>query len=256
MDVDVRGLVVDFPARGVRALAGVDLRVGQGEQLALLGPSGSGKTTLLRALLGGVRPTAGTVRVGGLDPSGGLAEVRRLRRATGFVRQGHDLVLGVSARANALSVTSWSWTARDWLVVARGQVPAALRQPLGVLAERHGLAGLLDARADQLSGGQRQRVGLVRALLPGPRLLLADEPTAGLDPSTAAEAVAALRETGGAGGTTVVVTTHDLAVARRFPRIVALRAGRIVHDAATLAEDEAATIYAPAPAEPSPAARP
>jgi ABC-type phosphate/phosphonate transport system ATPase subunit len=240
VDVRVRGLTVDFAARGVRALDGVDLVVGDGEQVALLGRSGSGKTTLLRSLLGAVEPASGTIRLGGTDPHAGAAELRAVRRATGVVRQGDDLVLGVSARTNAVLGTAATWRPADWLRVARGRAPRRVEARLAALADAHDITACLPARAAELSGGQRQRVALVRALLPGPRLLLADEPTAGLDPTTAGAAVSALLAT----DVTLVVATHDLGVARRFPRMVALRDGTVVHDGPALDEEAAEQIYA------------
>ena len=243
MNVVADRLTVDLPARRLRVLDQVSFEVADGERVALLGPSGAGKTTLLRALLGAV-PARGTVRVGGHDPRGSPAEARRLRRATGVVRQGNDLVPGLSARLNAVLGTAWSWTPRDWWAVLCGQVPRGHGARLAELAARHGVADCLPARARELSGGQRQRIALVRALLPAPRLLLADEPTAGLDPTTAAAAVDALL---GAGGATLVVATHDLEVARRFPRVLGLRAGRLVHDGDGLDEHAADDLYADAP---------
>jgi ABC-type phosphate/phosphonate transport system ATPase subunit len=215
--------------------------VSAGERVALLGPSGAGKTTLLRALLGAIPARGGAVRVGGRNPYGGSGEVRAIRRNSGFLRQGDDLVLGVSGRLNALLGTTPSWSPLDWLRVAAGRVPPAYAGRLAELAARHGVGACLPARAGRLSGGQRQRIALIRALLPRPRLLLADEPTSGLDPVTGAAAVAALRSA--AAGTTVIVATHDLAVARAFPRIVALREGRLVHDGGALDESALATIY-------------
>jgi ABC-type phosphate/phosphonate transport system ATPase subunit len=238
--VHVQGLTIDFPHRRVRALAEVDLEIQQGEQVALLGPSGSGKTTLLRALVGAVRPVTGRVRIGDLDPFGSDTEVRQLRRATGIMRQGDDLVLGLSARTNAAMATAPTWTPRDWLTLLRGGVPRQYAARLALLARRHGITDCLPAKIEQLSGGQRRRVALVRALLPGPRLLLADEPTTGLDPPAAAAAVNALRS---ADAATLIVTTHDLTVARQFPRIVALQAGRVVHDGSEVGAAAVARIY-------------
>ena len=233
-------LTVDFPARGIRALNGVDLEVADGEQVALLGRSGAGKSTLLRALLGGVPPAGGRVRIDGRNPWGPRAEVRALRRATGVIRQGNDLVLGVSARLNALMATASDWRVRDWLVALRGGVPAAYAERLDALAVRHGIAGALDAQVQELSGGQRQRVALCRALLPGPGLLLADEPTNGLDPVTSGVVIEALR---GTEGVTLVVATHDLGVARAFPRVVAMAGGAIVYDGAEFDEQVARQVY-------------
>lgn len=242
MDVDAAGLVVRFPGgsptRGP-ALDGLELRVAEGEHVALLGPSGSGKTTLLRVLLGAVPPAGGRVRVGGRDPFGSREELVALRRATGLVRQGGDLVEGLSARTNALAAVSSRFTAADWWALLRGEVPPAQRERLLTLAHAQGIAELLDAPVRTLSGGQRQRVALVRALLGGPRLLLADEPTSGLDPAAADAAVTALRQV----SVTLLLATHDLGVAARFPRVVALRAGRVVHDGSGLDAAAAALVY-------------
>ncbi|MDP9397918.1 MAG: ABC transporter ATP-binding protein, partial [Actinomycetota bacterium] len=192
MDIVVEHLTVAFAGRG-RALDDVSLCVPAGSQVVLLGSSGAGKTTLLRALLGAAPRTAGTVRVGGRDPYGRREEARLVRRATGLLRQRGDLVDSLSGRVNALSGVPAGLGARDWWQLVRGGVPAPYAAGLAALAAEHGVAQLLDVPVRELSGGQRQRVALVRALLGGPRLLLADEPTTGLDPATGAAAVRALR---------------------------------------------------------------
>lgn len=238
--IRLEGLTVDFAARGIRAVDGVDLRIGAGEQVALLGRSGAGKSTLLRALLGAVPAAGGSVDIGGRDPWGPRAEVRALRRSTGVIRQGNDLVLGVSARLNVLMSTASDWRLRDWTTALRGGVPAACAERLEALADRHGIVGALDARVNELSGGQRQRVALCRALLPDPDLLLADEPTNGLDPATSGAVVDALR---GTEGVTLLVATHDLAVARAFPRVVALSDGTVAYDGADFDEQAARDVY-------------
>lgn len=240
--IELDGLHVVYPERCIRALDGVDLHVEAGERVALVGPSGAGKSSLLRALLGAVPKTAGTARVGGRDPWGPGHEVRELRRATGMIRQGDDLVGVSTGRLNAVSGTAASWSVRDWWAVARRRVPARYDRRLDELARRHGVAGLLDAPIEQLSGGQRQRLALCRALLPGPSLLLADEPTANLDPPAAAAVVDALLAV---DGVTVLVATHDLAVARRFARTVAVRDGRTVHDGPALDRATEHLVYGP-----------
>jgi ABC-type multidrug transport system ATPase subunit len=218
----------------------VTVTIAEGERVALLGPSGAGKSTLLRALLGAV-PATGRVRVGGGDPYRSPREAARIRSGAGVVRQGNDLVLGVSGRLNALMGTAAAWRPRDWLRALTGRTPAPYQRRLDTLAAQHGISRCLRQPARELSGGQRQRVALVRALLNQPRLLLADEPTSGLDPVTAEAAVDALRT----AAATVLVATHDLAVARQFPRILAMRDGRLAYDGATLDESAAAGIYRP-----------
>jgi ABC-type phosphate/phosphonate transport system ATPase subunit len=237
-------LSVEFAHRRVRAVDRLSVHIGAGERVALLGPSGAGKSTLLRVLLGAVPATGGAVRLGGRDPHGSARESRAIRMSTGFLRQGNDLVLNSSARLNILMATSAAWRVRDWLRVLGSGVPRRYAQRLDALAARHGIRDCLPVPARQLSGGQRQRVALVRALLAEPRLLLADEPTTGLDPVTAAAAVDALSTVGSpAAPVTVIVATHDLALARRFPRILAMRAGRLVYDGAGLDESTATAIY-------------
>ncbi|MEV0428272.1 ATP-binding cassette domain-containing protein [Micromonospora sp. NPDC050495] len=240
MEIRLTEVTVALSAHRPPVLDGIDLTVTDGQQVALLGPSGAGKSTLLRVVLGAVRPLAGQVRVDGLDPYGRGGEVTRIRRATGIVRQRDDLVRGLSARANVLMGQSHHWRLTDWLVVLRGRVPHRHAARLQALARRHEVDAFLDVPIENLSGGQRQRVALVRALLSAPRLLLADESTSGLDPRRAEEALADLRR---ADGATLVVTTHDLAVARQFPRIIALREGSVVFDGAALTDDTVHEIY-------------
>ncbi|MFJ6674637.1 phosphonate ABC transporter ATP-binding protein [Actinosynnema sp. NPDC091369] len=239
MNIEVDGVSVLFAGRDAPALDDVSLTIGQAEHVVLLGPSGSGKTTLLRCLLGAVTPRAGTIRVGGLDPSS-AAELKTLRRSSGIVRQGNDLVLGLKAQTNALLGTAPSWGLREWTAVLRGTIPGRFAQRVHALADEQRIRPYLGDRVENLSGGQRQRVALVRAVLPEPRLLLADEPTSGLDPVTSQAAIATLRA---ATGVTVVVSTHDLGVARRFPRIVALRDGKVCFDGHELTDRDAERIY-------------
>lgn len=230
--------VAGLTARG-SALVDVDLRVGAGEQLVVLGSSGAGKTTLLHTLLGAVPRSAGTVEVGGLDPYDPRHR-SAVRRGTGIVLQGGDLVPRLRGRSAAVSGCSHLLGAAGWWALLRGRVPTALRGRLTALAREQGVEHLLDRAVGELSGGERQRVALVRALLGSPELVLADEPTAGLDPASAVAAVDALRDV----RATLVVTTHDPAVATRFDRVVALRDGRVLHDGPRLTSAQAGDLYA------------
>lgn len=222
-----------------RALTDVHLELSPGRRLVVLGSSGAGKTTLLHALLGAVSPATGTVRVGDLDPF--RPEDRTsVRRQTGIVLQSGDLVPRMRVRTAAVSGCSHLLDAAGWWALLRGRTPRPLEGRLAALAQEQGVEHLLDRQVHSLSGGERRRVALVRALLGEPLLLLADEPTAGLDPAGAMAAVDALL----AQRTTLVVTTHDPAVAARFERVLALRAGRVVHDGAAPSAADMTALYA------------
>jgi ABC-type multidrug transport system ATPase subunit len=236
--VELDAVSVEFDDRGIAALQDVTLSIAAGDHIAVLGASGSGKTTLLRAILGAV-PYRGEIRVDHNDPAV-PAQRSLIRRQTGVLRQGADLVPPLSARINMVMGCSHRFSATDWATVVAGRVPRALRDRLAHLSERHDITECLDAPVCTLSGGQRQRVALVRAVLGHPRLLIADEPTSGLDPVSAGRVVSELRE---AAEGTVIVTTHDLAVARGFPRILGMRSGQLMHDAATFGTDQAEALY-------------
>jgi phosphonate transport system ATP-binding protein len=214
-------------SNGAVALAPVDLTIKPGSFTVLLGASGAGKSTLLRALNGLVRPSQGRV----LDCRGDdIAEGRTLRhhrRETGMIFQQHQLIGRVSVLGNVLMGRLGYHTAlRTLLPFAAGEKRLALEA-----LERVGLLDKALARADQLSGGQQQRVGIARALVQQPRLILADEPVASLDPATAERVLTLLHGICRADGLTAVVSLHQLDFARRFgERIIGLAAGRIVFD--------------------------
>jgi ABC-type phosphate/phosphonate transport system ATPase subunit len=240
MEIELVDLTVQFPGRSRPAVQAVTVTIPSGVRCALLGPSGSGKSTLLRALLGAV-PARGRIRIGGRDPYGNRAEQRAIRCGTGLLRQGGDLVPGLSGRLNALAGTASQWRLTDWCRALAGGVPTRYAERLTELIEHHGVTDCMRPRIEHLSGGQRQRVALVRALLGDPGLLLADEPTAGLDRVTAAAAVDAVHRS---AAVTVLVATHDLTVAAQFPHVIALREGRLVHDGAGIDERQLAELYA------------
>ena len=224
--IQTRSLGVTY-SNGAVALAPVDLTIKPGSFTVLLGASGAGKSTLLRSLNGLVRPSQGRV----LDCRGDdIAEGRTLRhhrRETGMIFQQHQLIGRVSVLGNVLMGRLGYHTAlRTLLPFAAGEKRLALEA-----LERVGLLDKALARADQLSGGQQQRVGIARALVQQPKLILADEPVASLDPTTAERVLSLLHGICRADGLTAVVSLHQLDFARRFgERIIGLAAGRVVFD--------------------------
>ncbi|PWU24345.1 MAG: phosphonate ABC transporter ATP-binding protein [Candidatus Rokuibacteriota bacterium] len=226
--IRVRGLWKEY-AEGTRALCGVNLDVAPGEFVALIGPSGAGKSTLLRCLNGLVDPTAGEVVVDGLAVTGASSDqLRRLRARIGFVFQQFNLLRRLSVLDNVL-VGRLAHTSR-WRSLAAWFPASDVSRARGAL-ERVGLAGLADRRADTLSGGQQQRVAIARALVQEPRIILADEPMASLDPSLSHAVMETLRRINGEDGITVMTSLHVLELAQAYGRrIIGLRDGRVVHD--------------------------
>ena len=219
--LEVREIAKSYatPAGPLRVLDGVSFALAPGGRMAIMGPSGCGKSTLL-AILGGLEePSAGSVRLDGVDPfaadAAGRAAFRN--RRIGFVFQDHHLLAGCTALDNVLVPA-----------LAGGRVTPAIEARGRELLERVGLADRATHRPGQLSGGERQRVAVARALLLAPRMILADEPTGQLDAAAAASItdllVALAAETGGM----LVVVTHAEAVAARVGGTRRLEAGRLV----------------------------
>jgi putative ABC transport system ATP-binding protein len=205
----------------VTAVDDVDLRIGQGEFLVIAGPSGSGKTTLLQLLGALDRPTRGEVRFEGEDVNRkGDSDLARLRRETlGFIFQQFNLIQTLTAAQNV-----------EVALAPRRLKAADRRQRARELLERVGLGGRTDHLPSQLSGGEQQRVAIARALANSPRVLLADEPTGNLDSATGDDIMALLRELSDGDGLSVVLVTHDQAIAEAAPRVIRMRDGRVIEE--------------------------
>lgn len=216
----------------VHILRGIDLSVERGETIGLVGPSGSGKTSLLMVIAGLEQATEGTVHAAGMDitrlSEDRLADFRR--EHVGIVFQNFHLVSTMTAIENAALPLELA-----------GDDAAFDRAEAALVAV--GLGHRLSHYPSQLSGGEQQRVALARAFAPEPTLLLADEPTGNLDGSTGAEVIDLLFDLHRRRGTTLLLITHDPALAARCERIIELKDGRIVADrpARTVARVEAAS---------------
>ena len=212
------GLVRIFKTEGVEvvALQGLDLVVDRGELLAIVGASGSGKSTMLNILSGLDVPTAGIARVAGFDLLSMTAKrrLRYRRKVVGFVWQqtGRNLLPYLTARENVELPMS---------LVGRVRRGRAME-----LLELVGVAHCAGRRPDQMSGGEQQRTAVAVAVANDPEVLFADEPTGELDEATAAEVFGALRTINAELGVTIVIVTHDHAVADQVRRTVAIRDGR------------------------------
>jgi ABC-type lipoprotein export system ATPase subunit len=212
--------VYPSPTGGVAALRGLTLTVEEGEICVVLGPSGSGKTTLMRMLAGFERPSAGTVRVAGLDL--GRASARQLARH-------RSRVLGY-ADQHYWRALAGELTAEELVALPLGLLslePVERRARAHELLERVGLRDRADAYPHELSGGEQQRIALCAALAHRPQLLIADEPTGELDASTAAEVYRLLEELAREHGTAAIVVSHDPEATRIADRVVHLRDGRV-----------------------------
>jgi phosphonate transport system ATP-binding protein len=214
---------------GTRALRDLSLAVPDGQFLVIVGLSGSGKSTLMRCVNRLVEPTSGRIwlddaEITGVPP----AALRAVRRRIGMVFQQFNLVRRHSVLVNTLTGALGRTPVARSLV---GRFTAAERAAAVATLQRVGLGDLTGRRADTLSGGQQQRVAIARALLQEPRLILADEPVASLDPATSHSVLRYLEEINREDGLTVLCNLHFLSLARRYAhRVVALRAGEIVFD--------------------------
>ncbi|MDP1806351.1 MAG: ATP-binding cassette domain-containing protein, partial [Acidimicrobiales bacterium] len=220
------------------ALDGVSFDVEAGEVVAVVGPSGAGKSTLFRAICGLVEPERGRVEIAGEQRGAGVA----------LVFQQHNLVRRLSALDNVVA----GRLARLplWRALLGRPGPSERKRALDLL-HHVGIGELACARADRLSGGQQQRVAIARALAQGPRVLLADEPVASLDPASTALVLDALRQAA-MSGVAVVCSLHQVELVAGFAdRVIGLRNGKIVLDQPAGGLDEAARalLYGSSPSQ-------
>ena len=211
------------PPTAITALANVDLTVGLGETVSITGPSGSGKSTLLNVLGTLERPSTGTVRIGGTDTSTisdrQLSGLRAWR--IGFVFQEFHMLEHLTVLDNVATG-----------LIYRGLSVRSRRDAAASALRRVGLGSRVTHRPSRLSGGERQRAAIARAIAGEPQIILADEPTGNLDSATGAEIIRLIAGLAGPR-TTVIVITHDIAVAAVMRRDVRLHDGRIVRDTRT-----------------------
>ncbi len=221
MMLEARGVAKSFGT--LEVLKGVDLRVGQGDVVAILGPSGSGKTTLLRCLNFLERANGGRLTFDGEDfdlAHMGKKDILRLRRKTAFVFQNYNLFLNKTALEN---VTEGLVTARKM------NKPDAVAKAERAL-ERVGLLDRKDHYPSQLSGGQQQRAAIARALAADPEIIYFDEPTSALDPELTGEVLAVMRKLA-EEGMTMLVVTHEMNFARNVStKVVFMEDGAVVEE--------------------------
>jgi phosphonate transport system ATP-binding protein len=213
-----------------RVLAGVDIAVAPGSSVALIGANGAGKSTLLRCLIRLVEPTSGRIDVLGVDVTSLKGrELSRLRSSVGVVFQRHNLVPRLSALSNVLhGVQARSSGPRTWShMLARRRD----RDEAMACLDAVGLADHARQRVDTLSGGQSQRVAIARMLMQRPRLMLADEPDASLDPRSGDEVMGLLFRLARDSGLTLIFISHRIEHTMRYAdRIIGLAGGRIALD--------------------------
>lgn len=241
--LQIEGLRKVYPD-GTVGLGGIDLTVQPGQFIAVIGPSGAGKSTLLRCVNRMVDPSAGSIRFQGMETAGaGGRKLRHIRREMSMIFQGFNLVERSSVLTNVLHgrlgyMSGWRGALG---LFSKEDVHNAKR-----LLERVGLQEQMDKRADELSGGQQQRVGIARALAQKPKLILADEPIASLDPASSETVMSSLYQFCKEDGIACLCNLHQVDMARKYAtRIVGIHQGTKVFDGAPeeLTEDVIALIY-------------
>ncbi|MEQ1943663.1 ATP-binding cassette domain-containing protein [Mesorhizobium sp. VNQ89] len=229
--IETRDLVQRY-AGASPVLDRIDLTIREGDTVALIGSNGAGKSTLLKTLVGLNAIDAGSVTIFGerFERRPGRSHMAAIRRQIGFVFQHHGLVRRQTALTNV--VQGMLGMPGGWRAWHHAIAPAEWRdRAVGALSAVR-LADKAQSRADRLSGGQAQRVAIARALVRQPRLLIADEPAASLDPATGHDVMRTFLEIAESTGTTLVFTSHDMEHALSYARrVIALKGGRVFLDA-------------------------
>lgn len=213
--ISVKNLTKEFEQGRIQALRGVSFSVRRGEYLAIIGPSGSGKSTLLNMISGMDKPTAGTAVVAGVEVSNGKRLDMFRREKIGFVFQLHNLINSLSALENVL--------------VPMYGIAKPKKEKIKRARELLALVGLQDREnypPSKMSGGERHRVAIARALANTPEIILADEPTGDVDTKNGNRIMDLLERINKEHGTTLINVTHNLAHARRAPRIIEIVDGK------------------------------
>lgn len=237
-DLSVSGLRKTF-GKDTPVLSGVSFSVRERESVALIGSNGAGKSTALRCALRLIEPDQGKIVLFGDDISEKKSrELRHLRTDVGFVFQKHNLVPRLSALSNVIHGNlGRAGGVRGW---SQAFASRALRERAMACLERVGLADHAMKRADTLSGGQSQRVAIGRALMQQPKMIVADEPVASLDPIAGQEVMDLFHHLTREEGITLLFTSHNVEQALRYSdRILAIKRGEVVLDAFSASQDAA-----------------
>jgi phosphonate transport system ATP-binding protein len=238
VELSIENLTKSY-GRGKPVLSGLNLKVDGSGITSIIGSSGAGKSTLLRCINRLIEPDSGTVRLNDVELTALKgAALRKARRSIGMIFQSFNLLDRLTVMENVLAgrlgyVNFWQASSRRY--------PQADINRAYELLELVGMEEFVNQRASRLSGGQRQRVGVVRALMQQPSILLADEPTASLDPRTSLQIMELLQDIAGNLGLPVIINIHNVDQARTYTdRIVGLRYGHIIFDGTPADLDEAA----------------